>query len=61
MFLDRCDICHQPKKCRGYENMIVCDECASKIKNNENELKKQEIETVKEINKYKETTIFDFL
>lgn len=41
--------------------MIVCDECASKIKNNENELKKQEIETVKEINKYKETTIFDFL
>jgi len=59
MFLDRCDICHKAKKCRGYEDMVVCDECIEKIKSNENELNIKE--TDKEINRYKETTIFDFL
>ena len=59
MFIDRCDICHEPRKCRGYEDMVVCDECIEKIKSNENELNIEE--TDKEINRYKETTIFDFL
>jgi len=39
--------------------MVVCDECIEKIKSNENELNIKE--TDKEINRYKETTIFDFL
>lgn len=32
MFLDRCDLCHKPKKCKGYENYILCDECIEKLK-----------------------------
>lgn len=32
LFLDRCDLCHKPKKCRGYDNYILCDECIKKLK-----------------------------
>lgn len=55
IFLDRCDICHKPKKCKGYEGRVLCDECISKLDD------KPKIEEKKEIKKYKETTIFDYL
>lgn len=58
MFLDRCDICHKPKKCRGYKDMVLCDECIEMLKNN-NESK---VVVNKEDNKIqKELTIYDFL
>lgn len=31
MFRDKCDICHTFKVCRGYKDMIVCDECRRKL------------------------------
>lgn len=54
MFVDRCDICHKPKKCQGYKGMVMCDECISKLKDNANS-KAEKLKAVKEL------TIYDFL
>lgn len=32
MFLDRCDLCHKAKKCQGYNNYILCEECIANLK-----------------------------
>lgn len=55
MFLDRCDICHKPKKCKGHEGMVLCDECISKLKENDTSCDLKKIKTVKEY------TIYDFI
>ena len=47
-YIDRCDICHQPKHCRGYEDKILCENCIEKMKNNN----KKELK--------KDLTLFDF-
>lgn len=31
-FLDRCDMCHNPRVCRGYDGMLLCEECIEKKK-----------------------------
>lgn len=56
MFLDRCDICHKPRQCRGYLNMILCDECLAKDK------EKQSYIDIKKIDhNQKQMTLDDFL
>jgi len=56
MFLDRCDICHKPKKCKGYEGKVLCEECISKL-----DIKpKIEVKNEVKSNK-KDITIFDYL
>lgn len=54
MFLDRCDICHKPRRCRGYLNMILCDECLDKEKQNYIDIKAID-------HKQKQMTLDDFL
>lgn len=54
MFLDRCDICHKPRKCRGYLNMILCDECLAKEKQSYIDIKKID-------HNQKQMTLDDFL
>ena len=49
IFLDRCDICHKPKKCRGYNGKVICEECINDIENtvDGNHLKKIEVNKTK--------------
>ena len=44
-YLDRCDGCHKPRICRGYGDLVLCDEC---IENriNEPRSKKEECRNV---------------
>lgn len=62
MFLDRCDICHKPKVCRGYKDKILCDDCIKSLKGT-NEEKKENVENKenKKIVHIQKTTIFDFI
>ena len=59
MFLDRCDICHLPKKCRGYNGMILCEDCIESLKVNVDEQEDKDNQVYQ--NDSKEMTIFDFL
>nr|DAE10117.1 MAG TPA: Diheme cytochrome c [Siphoviridae sp. ctGuJ10] len=57
-FRDKCDGCHTFKKCRGYRNMILCNDCISKYSDTNIEFVKPADN--KQI-RYKETTIYDYL
>ena len=54
-FVDRCDICRQPRHCRGYKNMVLCEECIDGSK------KSVEPQKIKARQETKELTIFNFL
>lgn len=61
MFLDRCDICHKPKKCKGYNDTIICDDCIEQLKQN-NEYVRNKITPIEDkTNEDLRTTIFDFI
>lgn len=55
-FLDRCEICHQPRICKGYKGLVLCDDCISNY-----EHIKETNETKDSIKDKKEITIFDFI
>lgn len=59
MFLDRCDKCHLPKKCRGFNGMILCDDCIESLKDNTDVQEDKDDQVYQ--NDIKEITIFDFL
>lgn len=60
IFRDKCDCCKSFKVCKGYNGMILCDDCI--IKMNENKTENKEIKELKNLKvSYSEMTIYDFI
>lgn len=58
-FRDKCDGCKTFKVCKGFNGMILCDDCMKKMKIYQKEIKRDLGKTEKTI--IRNTTIYDFM